>query len=108
MLVLAVVGCGREWLPDPGVGFSASLVGPVANSSADAAVSRRAEDAARAGTAISVRRMVPVVAPARCPPAMTPAAGVKLNAITSHTNHALFAVNFPDGRCASGAFVRSA
>ena len=107
MLVLAVVGCGREWLPDPGVGFSASSVGPVANSSADTAVSRRAEDAARAGTAISVRRMVPVVAWPGDRPAMTPAAGVRLNAITAHTNHALFAVNFPDGRCAGGAFFRS-
>src|SRR5215213_10917126 len=71
-------------------------------------VSRRAEDAARAGTAINVRRMVAVVALARRPPAMAPAARVRLNAITAQTSQALFAVNFPDGRCATAAFFRSA
>src|SRR4051812_41203600 len=66
-------------------------------------LSRRAEDATRAGTAISVRRMVPVVALASTPPAMLAAARVRLNAITAQTSQALFAANLPEGRCARAA-----
>ncbi len=42
------------------------------------------------------------------PPATVAAARVRLNAITAQTSHALFAVNFADGRCASAEFFRSA
>lgn len=48
--------------------------------------------------------MVAVVAFANRPAwsAITPAVRVRLNAITARTSQALFAVNTPEGRCASG------
>ena len=54
-----------------------------------------------AGLSIAdARRIVAVVALASRPPrsAMSPAARVRLNAITARTSHALFAVNTPEGR----------
>ena len=69
---------------------------------------RRAEDAIRAGTVISLRRMVAVVALARSGPVRVAAARVRLNAITASTSQAALAVNFPDGRCARAEFFRSA
>ena len=73
-------------------------------------VIRRAERASRAGTWIRVRRIVAVVALASRPTrsAMIPAVRVRLNAITASTSQALFAVNTPEGRCASGPALRSA
>jgi len=57
-----------------------------------------------------VRRIVAVVARASRPTwsAMSPAARVRLNAITASTSQTLFAVNTPDGRCARGPPFRSA
>src|SRR5215218_7932096 len=133
MLVLAGVGCGREWLSDlgcrvlrvlgwAGVAGGQEVVvrgGPqvCVNSWVHRAcqgqffgrcsLSRRAEDATRAGTAISVRRMVAVVALASTPPARLAAARVRLKAITAQTSQALLAANLPEGRCASAAFFRS-
>ena len=71
-------------------------------------VTRRAEDAARAGTAISFLRMVAVVALARSVPAMVAAVRVRLNAITASTSQAALAVNLPEGRCARAELFRSA
>ena len=71
-------------------------------------VSRRIEVAARAGTLMSLRRIVPVVALARSGPLSVPAARVRLNAITASTSQAALAVNFPEGRCASAESLRSA
>ena len=51
-------------------------------------VSRRAEDATRAGMLISLRRMVAVVAFARSLPAMVAAVRVRLNAMTARTSQA--------------------
>lgn len=70
---------------------------------------RRAERAMREGTAIRVRRSVAVVALAKRPAwsAITPAVRVRLNAMTARTSQALFAVNTPEGRCASGPALRS-
>jgi hypothetical protein len=56
-------------------------------------VRRRAEDATRAGTLMRRRRIVAVVALAWGPPAMVPAARVRLNAIAARTRQALFAAN---------------
>ena len=64
--------------------------------------------AIRAGTLISRRRMVAVVALASCGPVRVAAARVRLNAITANTSHAAFAVNRPEGRCARAEFFRSA
>jgi hypothetical protein len=71
-------------------------------------VSCRAERASRAGTAISCRRMVLVVAFAWIVEARAPAARVRLNAIAAQTSQAALALNRPDGRCAGGPFFRSA
>lgn len=72
-------------------------------------VNRRAEEAIRAGTETTVRRMVPVVALTSFGSSVrVPAARVRLNAITAQTSHAAFAVNRPEGRCASAEFFRSA
>ena len=60
-------------------------------------VRRRAEDAIRAGTCTSLRRIVPVVALAIVVPARVAAARVRLNAMTARTSQAAFAVNFPAG-----------
>ena len=51
-------------------------------------VIRRAEVAIRAGTAMSLRRMVAVVVLARSGPAMAAAARVRLKAITARTSQA--------------------
>ena len=69
---------------------------------------RRAEVATRAGTVISLRRIVAVVALARSGPVRVAAARVRLNAMTASTSQAAFAVNTPEGRCARAEFFRSA
>jgi hypothetical protein len=71
-------------------------------------VIRRAEAATRAGTAISLRRSVAVVARARCGSLRLAAARVRLNAMTASTSQAALALNTPEGRCASAEFFRSA
>jgi len=80
-------------------------------------MTRRAEDAIRAGTWMSLRRVVAVVALAKAvpvavgsvsPAARVAAARVRLNAMTASTSQAVFAVNFPEGRCASAELLRSA
>ena len=71
-------------------------------------VARRAEVAMRAGTAISLRRMVGVVALARAGPEMVAAARVRLNAITANTSQAELAVKDAEGRWASADPLRSA
>ena len=71
-------------------------------------VSRRAEVAIRAGTVISRRRMVPVVALASAVWVSVAAARVKLNAITASTSQAPLAVNRPLGRWARAECFRSA
>ena len=71
-------------------------------------VTRRAEDAIRAGMQIRVRRIVEVVALTRRFPPRLAAARVRLNAMTAHTSQAAFAQNFPDGRCANADALRSA
>lgn len=64
---------------------------------------RRAEDATRAGTVISLRRIVAVVALAGPGPVMVAAARVRLNAITTSTSQAAFAAT----PLRAGARVRS-
>src|SRR5450759_4863576 len=71
-------------------------------------VSRRAEDAIRAGTVTRVRRMVAVLALAKAGPVMVAAARVRLKAITAHTSHAALAANRPEGRWARAESLRSA
>src|ERR1035437_500442 len=61
--------------------------------------SRLADLARRAGTAISCRRMVAVVALAWKTDARVPAARVRLNAIAANANQALFAGKDPEGSC---------
>src|SRR5450830_1011715 len=56
--------------------------------------SRRAEVAIRAGTAMSLRRMVAVAALARAGPVIVAAAWVRLNAMTAQTNQAALAVGY--------------
>ncbi len=63
-------------------------------------VTRRAEVATRAGTAINLRRMVAVVDLASPGPVLAAAARVRLKAFTARTSQAAFAANLPDGRCA--------
>jgi hypothetical protein len=58
--------------------------------------------ATRAGTVISLRRMVAVVAFARSLPAMVAAVRARLNAMTASTSQAALAVNLPEGRCGQG------
>ena len=70
--------------------------------------SRCAELARRAGTAISCRRMVAVVALAWKVDAMVPAARVRLNAIAANASQALLAAKDPDGKCARALDFRSA
>src|SRR5688500_14440575 len=62
-------------------------------------VIRRAEVATRAGTGISLRRMVAVVALTRSGSVRLAAARVRLYAITASTSQAALAVNTPEGRC---------
>ncbi len=69
---------------------------------------RRAEVATLAGTLISLRRRVAVVARASSGAARVPAARVRLNAMTASTSQAAFAVNTPDGMWASAELLRSA
>ena len=64
-------------------------------------MTRRAEDATRAGMVISLRRMVAVLDLARAAPVRVAAARVRLNAITARTSHAELAANLPEGRWAS-------
>ena len=61
-------------------------------------VIRPADDATRAGTGISVLRMVAVVALARSVAVMVAAVRVRLNAMTASTSQAALAVNLPEGR----------
>ena len=71
--------------------------------------SRRAEVAIRAGTLMSLRRIVAVVAFASAAVLFkVPAARVRLKAITAQTSQAALAVNTPEGRCASAEALRSA
>jgi hypothetical protein len=63
-------------------------------------VSRRAEDAMRAGTPIRGRRMVALVARASCGPLLAAAARVRLKAITASTSQAAF-VSSSVARCCS-------
>lgn len=69
-------------------------------------VTRRSEDAIRAGTAMSSRRMVAVVDLATAGPVRVAAARVRLKAITARTSQAELAANEPEGRCASAEFFR--
>ena len=69
---------------------------------------RRAEWVTRAASVMSWERMVAVVARAWKLEARAPAARVRLKAIAVRTSQAELAANFPDGRCASGPFFRSA
>ena len=71
-------------------------------------VMRWADEASLAGTVISVRRRVAVVALARSGAARVPAVGVRLNAMTASTSQAALALNIPDGRCARAECLRSA
>src|SRR4029077_6986134 len=71
-------------------------------------VTRRAEDAIRAGTVISLRRTVAVVDLASPVPARVAAARVRLKATTASTSQAELAAKDPEGRCASAEFFRSA
>ena len=58
---------------------------------------------------MSLRRMVAVVALASSGAAVRVAAArVRLNAMTASTSQAVFAANFPEGRCASAELFRSA
>ncbi len=57
---------------------------------------------------MSFRRIVSVVAFARCGSVRLAAARVRLNAITASTSQAAFAVNAPEGKWASAEFFRSA
>lgn len=70
--------------------------------------SRLALRAMRTGTVTNLRRIVVVAALASPVPTMAPAVRVRLNAMTAHTSHAAFAVNFPDGRCARALAFQSA
>ena len=63
-------------------------------------VTRREEVAARAGTVISLRRMVAVVAFAICGSVRLAAARARLNAMTASASQAALAVNTSDGRWA--------
>jgi len=68
-----------------------------------------AEVATRAGTWISLRQTVTVVAFASSVAAVRVAAApVRLKAMTASTSEAALAVNFPGGRWASAEFFRSA
>ena len=60
-------------------------------------VRRRAEDAIRAGTVTSVRRMVAVRHLANRGPVRVAAARVRLNAMTASTSQAALALNRPTG-----------
>jgi len=55
----------------------------------------------------SLRRMVAVVALAGPVSAMVAAARARLKAIPARTSQAAFAVNTPEGECASALFYRS-
>ena len=61
---------------------------------------RRAEVAILAGMLMMRRRIVAVVALVCAPPAIVPAAVVRLNAMTARTSQAALAFNFPEGRWA--------
>jgi hypothetical protein len=65
-------------------------------------VSRRAEQASRAGTLISWVRFVPVVAFACNAEARVPGARVRLNAIAVQASQAQLAQTRPEGRCSLG------
>ena len=69
---------------------------------------RRALLTIRAGTWMSFRRIVPVLALTNASSARIPAALVRLYAITAATSQAEFAVNFPEGRWARALSFRSA
>lgn len=61
-------------------------------------ISRRAEDAMRAGTVIRVRRIVAVVAFAKDDPVIVATARVRLKAIVASTSHAPLAAKRLEGR----------
>ena len=63
-------------------------------------VRRLAEMAILAGTMMSFRRIVAVLALASVGPVMVAAARVRLNAMTARTSQAAFAVKTPEGKWA--------
>ena len=67
---------------------------------------RRAVEAILAGTVISLRRIVTVVAFARVSPARVAAARVRLNAMTACTSQAALAQKCPEGRWARAEFCK--
>jgi hypothetical protein len=69
-------------------------------------LSRRAELAIRAGTMISLHRIVAVVALASAGPVMLAAAQVKLNAMPARTSQAALALNTPAGARARSSSAR--
>ena len=70
--------------------------------------SLRADRASRPGTLINCVRTVPVVALAWNAGAITAAVRVGLNAIAAQTSQGAVGPELPDGRWASGPFLRSA
>ncbi len=56
----------------------------------------------------ALAKAVPVAVGSVSPAARVAAARVRLNAMTASTSQAVFAVNFPEGRCASAELLRSA
>ncbi len=100
---MALLGLGGQVVDWVGGGPHAALNSPCqlshqGQSLGRCRTSRLAEVARRAGTAISCRRMVAVVALAWKTDAMVPAARVRLNAIAAKTSQALFAANEPEGK----------
>jgi hypothetical protein len=72
-------------------------------------VARRAERVTRAAMLISCARMVAVAALAWQVEVSAHSARLRLNdAVAARTSQAELAANFPEGRCASGPFFRSA
>ena len=69
-------------------------------------VTRRAEVATRAGTVISLARMVAVVALARSLPVVVAAVRVRLRAMTASTSQAALAVNLPEGKVRQGGVLQ--
>lgn len=68
----------------------------------------RAEVATRAGTLMSLARIVPVLAADSPAPARVAAALVELKAMTARTSQAALVLNFPGGKCARALSLRPA
>jgi hypothetical protein len=69
-------------------------------------VTRRANRAMRAGMLMILARIVAVSAFESAPPARTPSARVRVNAMAAQTSQAALAVNRPEGRWASPEALR--